>query len=158
MQAALRFKPIAIPVGQRKARIEIIPLIDIMFFLLASFMLVSLGMVRLQGMQMTLPSKTPPIRCGDCKPTLHEAQILADGTLVTGSGTERAVTAVEAFLATVAKAHQDPDLRPHLRVFLNADKDAAHGAVIGLLDAVKALGVERVTFSLRPRSLPPVAR
>ena len=43
------------PVPHRKARIEIIPLIDIMFFLLASFMLVSMSMIRLAGVKLTLP-------------------------------------------------------------------------------------------------------
>ena len=37
------------PPPRRKARIEIIPLIDIMFFLLASFMLISLSMIKPSG-------------------------------------------------------------------------------------------------------------
>ena len=37
----------------KKARIEIIPLIDIMFFLLASFMLVSMSMIKLRPFRMT---------------------------------------------------------------------------------------------------------
>ena len=41
-----------------EARIEIIPLIDIMFFLLASFMLVSLSMVNLKSMKLNLPTAT----------------------------------------------------------------------------------------------------
>ena len=44
------------PGGRKKARIEIIPLIDIMFFLLASFMLVSLSMLKIQGLKVTLPT------------------------------------------------------------------------------------------------------
>ena len=40
----------------KKARIEIIPLIDIMFFLLASFMLVSMSMIKLQKVDTNLPS------------------------------------------------------------------------------------------------------
>src|SRR5689334_12261454 len=40
------------------ARIEIIPLIDIMFFLLASFMLVSLSMVNLKSVKVNLPTAT----------------------------------------------------------------------------------------------------
>ena len=43
------------PIPHRKARIEIIPLIDIMFFLLASFMLVSMSMIKLAGVKMSLP-------------------------------------------------------------------------------------------------------
>src|SRR6185369_15622369 len=44
------------PVPEKKARIEIIPLIDIMFFLLAAFMLASLSMIRLQSVKVDLPS------------------------------------------------------------------------------------------------------
>ena len=43
------------PVPHRKARIEIIPLIDIMFFLLASFMLVSMSMIKLAGVISSFP-------------------------------------------------------------------------------------------------------
>ena len=44
------------PLSTKKARIEIIPLIDVMFFLLASFMMLSLSMQRLKTMKMDLPS------------------------------------------------------------------------------------------------------
>src|SRR5213078_4784960 len=44
------------PIPHKKARIEIIPLIDIMFFLLASFMMVSLSQVHMKGMKVNLPS------------------------------------------------------------------------------------------------------
>ena len=43
------------PVPLRRARIEIIPLIDVMFFLLASFMMVSLSMQRAETFRMDLP-------------------------------------------------------------------------------------------------------
>src|SRR5258708_39328604 len=43
---------------ENEARIEIIPLIDIMFFLLASFMLVSLSMVNLKSLKVNLPTAT----------------------------------------------------------------------------------------------------
>ncbi len=44
--------------SESEARIEIIPLIDIMFFLLASFMLVSLSMVNLKSVKVNLPTAT----------------------------------------------------------------------------------------------------
>jgi biopolymer transport protein ExbD len=47
------------PVPIKKARIEIIPLIDIMFFLLASFMLVSLSMINMKGVDVNLPTAKP---------------------------------------------------------------------------------------------------
>src|SRR5678816_1324213 len=49
---------VASPIPHKKARIEIIPLIDIMFFLLASFMLASLSMIRLQSVKLNLPTAT----------------------------------------------------------------------------------------------------
>src|SRR6187549_3223125 len=53
-----------------EARIEIVPLIDIMFFLLASFMMVSLSMTQLNRVPVNVPeastgvadSKTPPFQ------------------------------------------------------------------------------------------------
>ncbi len=50
----------------RKARIEIIPMIDTIFFLLVFFMFSSLSMVKLRGLAVNLPrpapaaAKTPP--------------------------------------------------------------------------------------------------
>src|SRR5271170_6835497 len=41
---------------RRRARIEIIPLIDIMFFLLATFIMVSLSMIQNQSLPVSLPS------------------------------------------------------------------------------------------------------
>ena len=46
---------IALPPARRKARIEIIPLIDVIFFLLATFVLVSMSMVKNQGVPIRLP-------------------------------------------------------------------------------------------------------
>src|SRR4249919_3693081 len=49
------------PLPRKRARIEIIPLIDIMFFLLASFMMVSLSQTHMKGIRVNLPSaNTPP--------------------------------------------------------------------------------------------------
>src|SRR6201999_1138320 len=50
----------ASPIPHKKARIEIIPLIDIMFFLLASFMMVSLSQVHMKGIRVNLPSSVAP--------------------------------------------------------------------------------------------------
>src|SRR5829696_6099398 len=42
--------------GMKRARIEIIPLIDIIFFLLATFVIVSLSMIKNQGIPVRLPT------------------------------------------------------------------------------------------------------
>ncbi|MGB8466262.1 MAG: biopolymer transporter ExbD, partial [Terrimicrobiaceae bacterium] len=43
------------PRATRKARIEIIPLIDIIFFLLATFVMMSLSMIKNRGIPVNLP-------------------------------------------------------------------------------------------------------
>ncbi len=50
------------PIPKKHARIEIIPLIDIMFFLLASFMMVSLSQTHMKGIRVNLPApnSAPP--------------------------------------------------------------------------------------------------
>ena len=52
---------LASPVPKKHARIEIIPLIDIMFFLLASFMMVSLSQVHMKGIKVNLPTGSSSI-------------------------------------------------------------------------------------------------
>jgi biopolymer transport protein ExbD len=49
------FVDIPSPRAKRRAHIEIIPLIYIMFFLLATFVMVSLSMIRNQGINVNLP-------------------------------------------------------------------------------------------------------
>src|ERR1041385_1524402 len=46
------------PLRRRRTRLEIIPLIDIMFFLLASFMMVSLQMQKVSTLKASLPTAT----------------------------------------------------------------------------------------------------
>src|SRR5229473_1499173 len=48
------------PLPRKRARIEIIPLIDVMFFLLASFMMVSLSQTHMKGIRVNLPAMSAP--------------------------------------------------------------------------------------------------
>src|SRR5271169_1347844 len=50
-----------LPTESAEARIEIVPLIDIMFFLLAAFMLVSLSMVNIKSVKVNLPTATTAV-------------------------------------------------------------------------------------------------
>jgi biopolymer transport protein ExbD len=69
------------PIPKKRARIEIIPLIDIMFFLLASFMMVSLSQTHMKGIRVALPSPTAVKTTPD--PTVVNIQVLAgDATYI----------------------------------------------------------------------------
>ena len=70
--------PISLPNVKRKARIEIIPLIDVVFFLLATFVMVSMSMVKNQGLQVRLPSAVtaiPEARKSSVTVTLPKAEM-----------------------------------------------------------------------------------
>jgi biopolymer transport protein ExbD len=119
-----------------EARIEIIPLIDIMFFLLAAFMLVSLSMTQLHRVPINLPeastgvadTKTPPF------------QIAIDSSGVT-TWDGKIVTLSE--ITARLKAGAKPD---ETRVLIAADAEARHKQVLGVLNAVRDAGVEKVSF------------
>src|SRR5437762_7750459 len=72
-----RLMKIGSPLPHKKARIEIIPLIDIMFFLLASFLMASLSMMRLQSVKMDLPTAVTAKR--DFKPDILNISVKANG-------------------------------------------------------------------------------
>ena len=67
------------PIQPRKSRIVIIPLIDIMFFLLASFMMVSLQMSRTANIQVDLPSATQAQQ--DYKPDMINIAVDKSGAI-----------------------------------------------------------------------------
>jgi biopolymer transport protein ExbD len=122
-----------------EARIEVIPLIDIMFFLLAAFMLVSLSMTHLQRVPINLPeastgipdNKTPPFQIA----IDVNGVTTWDGKIVTPSE-------ITARLKTAASPAES-------RVLISADEDARHKQVLGVLNAVREAGVEKVSFETR---------
>ncbi len=141
------------PSPRRKARIEIIPLIDIMFFLLASFMLISLSMIKLQGMAMTLPAKTmaPPPN-PDEKPDILRVDVGPTGDYFV----EKVPITPAALLEMLQKKFEaDSKDKKDTRVFINADKLSTHGMVIDILDKVRQVGIKKVSFSLKPGSFTP---
>ena len=68
------------PIPIKKARIEIVPLIDVMFFLLAAFMMVTLTMNRLRTLQMDLPSAVAPKSSE--KPDMMEITVSPTATMI----------------------------------------------------------------------------
>jgi len=68
------------PLPHRRGRIEIIPLIDIMFFLLAAFMMVSLDMVRVKSLKINLPTDVPAAQ-KENKEDFISISVKEDGTI-----------------------------------------------------------------------------
>jgi biopolymer transport protein ExbD len=131
------------PLPHRKARIEIIPLIDIMFFLLASFMLVSLSMIRMKGVKMTLPQAASAT--AETDPDFVPIGVSPSGEL--SWGREKTPLPAAELTPKIAALFQ---VNPELRIFINADRDATHGTVIDVLDRVRQAGVTKVSFAIKP--------
>ncbi len=123
-----------------EARIEIIPLIDIMFFLLASFMLVSLSMVNLKSVKVNLPTATTAVQ--DTNRDFADVSVDKAGSMYLDKKPIGSNELVQNLIA-MQKA------RPNLRVFISADRDARHGDVIHTLDLVRAAGIDKVAFEIR---------
>jgi biopolymer transport protein ExbD len=122
-----------------EARIEVIPLIDIMFFLLAAFMLVSLSMTHLQRVPINVPEASTGIPESQSQPQ----QIAVDASgVITWEGVICTPTEITARLKAAVTTGET-------RVMISADEEARHKQVMGVLDAVRAAGVEKVSFETR---------
>jgi biopolymer transport protein ExbD len=130
------------PLPHKRARIEIIPLIDIMFFLLASFMLASLTMIRLQSIKMNLPTATMATR--DFKPDIVNIAVDKAGDIYVEKKPVNIVE-LQSYLSNKFRVNTN------VPVYISGDKDATHGAVIRVLDIVRREGIQKVSFAISPQ-------
>jgi len=129
------------PLPHKKARIEIIPLIDIMFFLLASFMLASLNMIHLQSAKVSLPAARTARQ--DFQPDLVNIGIGRGGELYL-EGTQATFVDLHNLLSNRVRVNTN------VPVYITGDKDALHGAVKRVLAKVYDEGIQQVSFAIAP--------
>jgi biopolymer transport protein ExbD len=133
--------PIPSPRSKKRARIEIIPLIDIIFFLLATFVMVSLSMVKNRAIHVNLPAAST----GAAQEPGEFATISIDaaGNLFYN---KQAVDApgLEKALRDLLAANPDP------RVYIHGDSNAAFGKAVAVLDEVRKLGIAHVAIETKP--------
>ncbi len=119
----------------KRARIEIIPMIDTIFFLLVFFMITSLTMVRMKAMSVALPRNTPPAAANASATASADSRHLVILT-VSGAGGyylgTRRVTPEALGAALQARASADP----HAVVVLNVAKSQTAQTLIRIMDAV----------------------
>ena len=129
-----------LPTDSAEARIEIVPLIDIMFFLLAAFMLVSLSMVNVKSVKVNLPTATTA--APDSRRDLADISVDKNGFAFLDKKPVGDNELINGLLAA-QKAN------PNLRVFISGDRDARYGSVIRVLNLVRSAGIEKVAFEIR---------
>ena len=127
------------PFPEKKARIEIIPLIDIMFFLLAAFMMASLTMIKMQSIKMDLPTAT--MATPDFKPDIINISVDKVGEVYVEKKPINVVD-LRSYLSNKFRVNTN------VPVYISGDKDATHGAVIRVLDLVRREGIQKVSFAI----------
>ena len=127
------------PYPHKKARIEIIPLIDIMFFLLASFMLASLALIRLQSIKMDLPTGQQASKSN--RKDIVNLTVNKNGDFYVD---KKLVSSVDL------RSYLSEEVRTNagVSVYITGDPDATHGMVIDALDLVRQQGIQKVSFAI----------
>jgi biopolymer transport protein ExbD len=125
--------------GTRKARIEIIPLIDIIFFLLATFIMVSLSMSKNQGVQVALPAAASATSLGDQKELDKAVTLSVNGKGEVFYNKEKiAMGQLPLKLQTFKATSKDP------KVIVNGDANADWKNLVAVLDEVRKIGIVKV--------------
>jgi biopolymer transport protein ExbD len=129
------------PGGVKRARIEIIPLIDVIFFLLATFVLFTLSLNKSNGIKVSLPvSETGITR----DPTGVTISVTDEGTL---AWNKDLITLDEFTQRLVQQHQQDPDTR----ILINGDERAFFAQAIYVFDESRKAGFTKVFIETRSR-------
>jgi biopolymer transport protein ExbD len=128
------------PLPQKKARLEIVPLIDIMFFLLASFMMVSLTMTK----QRTVGVNLPAAASGQTSMKPDSISLAVDaGGRVYFEKQPIPLEQLETLLREKLALNRD------LPVYVSGDAATPHGAMVAVLDYIRRCGVTKVGFTVK---------
>lgn len=136
------------PIAHKKTRLEIIPLIDVMFFLLASFMMVSLTMTKQQTIKVNLP--VAAATQADFKPDMINLGVNQAGDVYLDT-VQISLPDLETRLKERFK--QDPDTP----VYISGDGETRHADMVRALDAVRRAGFSKVAFNVKPTATGPAA-
>jgi len=127
---------------KKKPRIEIIPMIDTMFFLLVFFMIATLSMTIQHGMPISLPTAESSTN----KIVEHVSLTLTrEGALYYN---KEAITLHELGMRLTNLQQSSPD--PSL--LINADEQVPHGQVIKVMDLIRLSGITRMSIATKPLS------
>jgi biopolymer transport protein ExbD len=120
---------------RKSARIEIIPMIDVMMFLLVFFVLISLNALPALGLRVALPTAATPQHLDIIK---RVTLTLTAGGDVYIDGEKADLDAVTARLRLMAQDSK-------LTVVISGDRNAHLQPLVSLLDALKRAGIVSAT-------------
>ncbi len=120
-------------------------MIDIMFFLLASFMMVSLSQTHMKGIRVNLPSSVAVPQATPQKKDFTTLRVDADGLV----HIDQEVVADGDVMPRLMQLQKS---NPDVKVFISGDKESLHGDVIKLLDRVRSAHIEKVGYEIRVKA------
>lgn len=127
-----------------KARIEIIPMIDVIFFLLVFFMVSTLSMTINRGLPVNLPTAATAqqgIRDNVSLTVLQDGKMFLNKEPITLQDIGQRVKAVLA-------------LDPQRAVVINADGQVLHSTVVDILDELRQAGVSGLAIAVKSGKKP----
>lgn len=124
----------------KKARIEIIPMIDTMFFLLVFFMLATLTMTVHYTVPISLPRAAG---VQDKPPQVVVVSVTKDGKLFC----DQEQVGTPAQVAEQLVRHSQGDNQ--ISVVINADSDVEHGRVVELMDVIRRSGLYKIAIGVK---------
>lgn len=128
--------------GKKTARIEIIPLIDVIFFLLATFVLFTLSLNKSEGLPVALPAS----ETGEHRDPAnsHTITITQEGTLAW----DKDPVTLNEFLARLEQYKTDL----HPKILINGDENAMFSQAIYVFDEVRKAGISKVLIETKVHS------
>ena len=117
-----------------------------MFFLLASFMLVSLTMSKQQTIKVNLPTATQARP--DFKPEMISLAVDRTG----GVFLEKQPITFPALFQTLTNRYA---ANTNLPVYISGDLDTTHGQMVQVLDLVRQAGFQKVAFNVQADAAKP---
>jgi biopolymer transport protein ExbD len=125
----------------KKARIEIIPMIDTIFFLLVFFMISTLSMTQFKGMPVNLPKAAS----GQQAPAESAAiTINKDHQIFLDKQAVDQTTLGNLLREKIAK-------NAELLVVINADDGVEHGRVVEVMDIARSANVAKMAIAVKPK-------
>jgi biopolymer transport protein ExbD len=126
----------------KKARIEIIPLIDVIFFLLATFVLFTLSLNRISSVPVDLPAGVPQTQSKSDEPTT--IQVSEAGNIFWNRELID-MTELPARIAHYKTQTEDP------KILIAGDEKARFGATVQVLDEIRKAGITKFSVETRTR-------
>lgn len=129
---------------KKKARIEIIPLIDVIFFLLATFVLFTLSLQRISAVDVTLPKADVNTSRPDQEDRTVYLQVSDSDTYYWKLGNNPAELISTSEIAPRLAEYRNSE-GDQARVLVRGDNRARFGAAVLALDEVRKAGIQQVS-------------